>query len=167
MIDYHLHLWPHGSRDHPPSVEELQRFCDVASSRGVAEIAITEHLFRFSQADSLLRGFWSGAEDERLRASMETYWESHAAADLDRYVDVVQAAKSAGLPVVLGLEVDYYRGRMGEVAELLSGYPFDVLLGSVHWIGAWRFDDLDDEISMEMWNSASIERTWDLYTEAL
>ena len=46
--------------------------------------------------------------------------------------------------MVLGLEVDYYRGRMDEVADLLAGYPFDVLLGSVHWVGAWRFDDLDD-----------------------
>ena len=59
-------------------------------------------------------------------------------------MECVSAAKDAGLPVVLGLEVDYYRGRMDDVATLLAGYPFDVLLGSVHWLGTWRFDDIDD-----------------------
>ena len=66
---------------------------------------------------------------------MAAYWDHHARVDLDAYVEVVQAVKAEGLPVVLGLEVDYYQGRMDEVAELLAGYPFDVLLGSVHWLG--------------------------------
>ena len=30
---------------------------------------------------------------------------------------------------------------MDDVAALLAGYPFDVLLGSVHWLGAFMFDD--------------------------
>ena len=51
-----------------------------------------------------------------------------------------------GLPVLLGLEVDHYAGRMDEVAPVLAGYPFDVLLGSVHWIGGWGFDILEDPI---------------------
>ena len=43
---------------------------------------------------------------------------------------------------------------MDQVAGLLAGYPFDVLLGSVHWLGAWRFDDLDDPVSMAEWSAA-------------
>ena len=50
---------------------------------------------------------------------MARYWDDHARADLVTYVACVEAAKDAGLPVVLGLEVDYYRGRMDEVATLL------------------------------------------------
>ncbi len=146
MLDYHLHLWPHGQRDTAPTIEHLARYCEIAGRSGVSEIALTEHLFRFRQADLLLRGFWDSDPDPALRTSMAEYWDDHARADLDAYVDCVLAAKSAGLPVVLGLEVDYYRGRMDEVADLLSGYPFDVLLGSVHWLGIWRFDDLSDEI---------------------
>ena len=43
---------------------------------------------------------------------------------------------------------------MDEVAALLAGYPFDVLLGSVHWLGAWRFDVLDDPLVMAEWDVA-------------
>jgi histidinol-phosphatase (PHP family) len=79
----------------------------------------------------------------------------------------VLEAKAAGLPVLLGLEVDHYAGRMDEVGRLLAGYPFDVLLGAVHWIGAWGFDILEDPVVLAEWDKRSIESTWDGYTEAL
>ena len=39
---------------------------------------------------------------------MAEYWEFHATFDLDAYVACAQEAKEAGLPVVIGLEVDFY-----------------------------------------------------------
>src|SRR5438128_8629865 len=56
---------------------------------------------------------------------------------------------------------------MDDVADLLDGYPFDVLLGSVHWLGAWRFDDLEDAASLAEWRRRGVEETWAAYTEAL
>jgi histidinol-phosphatase (PHP family) len=167
MLDYHLHLWPHGQRDTAPTVDQVAEYCEIAQSAGVSEIALTEHLFRFVQADHLLGGFWEEDPDEDLRASMAAYWEDHARADLDAYVECVLQAKAQGLPVVLGLEVDYYRDRMDQVEQLLSGYPFDVLLGSVHWIGTWRFDDLDDPTSMGEWSVRDVDEAWDDYTLAM
>jgi histidinol-phosphatase (PHP family) len=167
MLDYHLHLWPHGQRDEPVTLERVAAYCDQAAATGVQEIALTEHLFRFRQADRLLGGFWAKEPDSALRASMAGYWADHATADLDAYVECVLSAKAAGLPVVLGLEVDYYADRMEEVGALLAGYPFDVLLGSVHWLGTWRFDDLDDEVSMAQWSAREVDAVWDDYTLAL
>lgn len=167
MIDYHLHLWPHDAVAVEPVVAQIADYCSKASEQGVTEIAITEHLFRFVQADRLLGGFWKDEADPALRASMEAYWSHHATADLDSYVACVEAAKAEGLPVVLGLEVDLYPGRMEDVASLLSGYPFDVLLGSVHWLGTWRFDDLDDALSMAMWPARKLDEVWSAYTDAM
>ena len=98
---------------------------------------------------------------------MADYWDFHATADLDAYVRCAQEAKDAGLPVVIGLEVDYYQGRMDEVAGLLGGYPFDVLLGSVHWLGAWRFDDIDVPLQMDEWSAREVDDCWEEYTLAL
>jgi histidinol-phosphatase (PHP family) len=168
VLDYHLHLWPHSQSHTPLQMEQLAAYCDRAQSAGVTELALTEHLFRFRQADALLRGFW---DDERvprpLADSMARYWDFHATADLDEYVQCAQEAADAGLPVVIGLEVDYYEGRMEAVGELLAGYPFDVLLGSVHWVGGWRFDDLDDPVSMAQWSARQIDDCWDAYTAAM
>ena len=168
MLDYHLHLWPHSEHETPLRPEQLAEYCARAQAAGVTELAVTEHLFRFRQADALLGGFW---DDERVTAalaeSMAEYWKFHATADLDAYVECALAAKEAGLPVVIGLEVDYYEGRMDDVADLLAGYPFDVLLGSVHWVGGWRFDDLDDPVSMAEWSARQVDDCWEAYTEAL
>ena len=168
VLDYHLHLWPHTDRATAPAVDRVAAYCARAQAAGVVEVALTEHLFRFAQADRLLGGFWEAAPDSpALRRSMADYWAFHATADLDAYVDTVLDAKRQGLPVVLGLEVDYYRGRMDKVAALLDDYPFDVLLGSVHWVGAWRFDDVDDAPSVAEWNVRAVDAVWDDYTCAI
>ncbi len=168
MLDYHLHLWPHDERDTPLSLDQLKAYCDKAQAAGVKELAVTEHLFRFRQAADLLGGFWSNDRvPAALAASMADYWDFHATADLDAYVRCAQEAQDAGLPVVIGLEVDFYRGQMDEVAGLLGGYPFDVLLGSVHWLDAWRFDDIDVPLQMAEWSARQVDDCWEEYTLAL
>ena len=169
MIDYHVHLWPHDERAEPAEqrLERLAIYCERAASRGVREIALTEHLFRFTQVNAVANEFWRSERDERLAEQIRAYFDFHATADLDRYVEDVLAAKAAGLPVVLGLEVDYYSGSMDRVAALLGGYPFDVLLGSVHWLGTWMFDNLSDGVSMSEWDRRGTEAAWAEYAQAI
>jgi len=166
VLDYHLHLWPHERADVSLSLEQIADYCEAARAAGVVEVALTEHLFRFVQSEPLVAGLFDD-EPPALRASMRAYWDHHARTDLDAYVETALAAKAAGLPVVVGLEVDHYRGRMDAVADLLDGYPFDVLLGSVHWLGAWRFDDLDDVVHMAEWPARRLEAAWSGYTDAI
>jgi histidinol-phosphatase (PHP family) len=64
--------------------------------------------------------------------------------------------------------VDYFRGQMDDVARLLDGYPFDVLLGSVHWIGAWQFDDVSpDGPHLAEWDARAVDDCWDAYTASM
>ncbi len=167
MLDYHLHLWPHEQRDVEATVEQVVAYCERAAQAGVVEIALTEHLFRFVQARALLDDFWDDLPPAGLRPGMAAYWDHHARADLDAYVAVVEAVKDEGLPVVLGLEIDYYPDRMDQVADLLAGYPFDVLLGSVHWLGTWRFDVLDEPLTLAEWGARALDAVWDDYTRAM
>jgi histidinol-phosphatase (PHP family) len=167
VLDYHLHLWEHGPRPLDATLEQVAAYCARAAEHGVTEIALTEHFHRFRQVDAIFRGWWDDDPDPNLRAAMAQYWSEEQGGDLDQYVEVVLAAKAEGLPVVLGLEVDFYRDRMHDVAALLDGYPFDVLLGSVHWIGAWGFDYLTDPRVAAEWDNRSIDSVWDAYTLAL
>lgn len=167
MLDYHLHLWPHTQRDAETTLEQVAAYCEQAAAAGVTEVAVTEHLFRFTQARDRLGGFWDDLPGDALRPGMVAYWDHHARVDLDAYVEVVEAAKTEGLPVVLGLEVDYYQDRMDDVADLLEGYPFDVLLGSVHWLGTWRFDVLDDPLVLAEWDARAVDAVWDEYAKAV
>ncbi|MGA8295926.1 MAG: histidinol-phosphatase [Acidimicrobiales bacterium] len=169
MIDYHVHLWPHPEKADPLELrlERLSVYCENARAEGVTEIALTEHFFRFRQGHECVGDFWKDDPNPEFVATMAGYFAHHATADLDEYVEAALAAKHAGLPVVIGLEVDFYAGQMDAVGNLLAGYPFDVLLGSVHWIGNWNFDLTRDEVAMAEWKRRDVEDVWRAYTDAL
>jgi histidinol-phosphatase (PHP family) len=171
VLDYHLHLWPHRDRDVTLSLDQIAAYCERARGAGVVEVALTEHLHRFTQATDVVGHFYEagpGADPSpERRRTMAEYWAWHARNDLEAYVEAALEAKAAGLPVVLGLEVDYFRGQMGAVADLLAQYPFDVLLGSVHWLGAWRFDAVNEAGVMAEWDTRELDRSWEQYTVAM
>jgi histidinol-phosphatase (PHP family) len=169
VIDYHVHLWPHEIRAEASEqrLERLTVYCEQAAAAGVDEIALTEHFHRFTQGRAAVGDFWRDEPDSPFAASMGAYFDHHATADLDSYVEAAVEARATGLPLVVGLEVDYYPEKMDAVARLLSGYPFDVLLGSVHWLGSWQFDWVREETNRAEWDRQPIEETWRRYTAAL
>ncbi len=144
MSDYHLHLHPHTPRPDAPPMGvypdgHIERFVEAALARGVTELGFTEHLYRCVEAEPLLGHWWERDPDPTLRAAMEAWVTSERNLSLPRYVEAVLDAKARGLPVKLGLEVDFVPGTEEAVIDLLAGYPFDFLIGSVHWVGAWNF----------------------------
>ncbi|WP_457629894.1 histidinol-phosphatase HisJ family protein [Oceanithermus sp.] len=55
-------------------------------------------------------------------------------------VEQARAAAPAGFYVGLGLEADFHPGTESFVRQQLEAYPYDYVIGSVHFIGAWPFD---------------------------
>lgn len=143
MSDYHLHLHAHGTDGapapggYPPGY--IERYVDAAMARGVAELGFTEHLYRCVESEAALGRWWEDDADARLRAEFAEWIGAERTLSLERYVDAVTDAKARGLPVKLGLEVDFVPGTEEAVLELLAPFPFDYLVGSIHWIGAWNF----------------------------
>jgi histidinol-phosphatase (PHP family) len=142
IVDYHMHLRaPNESIDH--SVAAVERFVEVAAERGLAEIGFTEHVYYFQET----RPLWSAP-----------YHLERSSYALEPYVDAVVAAKERGLPVKLGLEVDYVPGKEAETAEILGPYPWDYLIGSIHFIGE---DGIDGPPSLV--DRVGAEEAWRRY----
>ena len=146
IVDYHIHLRaPDESIDH--SVDSVERFVQVASERGIDELGFTEHVYYFQETRSL----WSVPYQlERCRHPIETY------------VEAIVEAKRQGLPVKLGLEVDYVPGREEETRQILAPYPWDYLIGSIHFIGG---HGVDGEPSLV--GAVGVEEAWQRYWDVL
>jgi histidinol-phosphatase (PHP family) len=116
-VDYHVHtrLCGHATGEPADYVRE-------AIERGLREIGFADHM-------PFLR-----MRDERLTMAPE---------ELPRYVDSVREAGEAatGTAVRLGIEMDYFPGQMDEIWEAASAFEFDYVLGSVHYIDGWGFND--------------------------
>ena len=146
IVDYHMHLRaPDESVEH--RVDAVERFVDRARERGVDEVGFTEHVYYFEQTAEI----WD-----------VPYQTERCGYDLDEYVEVVLEARSRGMPIKLGLEVDYVGDRQERLAELLDPYPWDYLLGSVHWIDGTAVDQ-----EPGIWQGRSVELVWELYFAAL
>ena len=167
MIDYHLHLWPHSESSTWFQLDQIAAYCDEAALHGVSEIALTEHSHRFADVAAVVGPFWTRYGHEPTSSMMAEYWDFHARNSLEEYVTLAQRAKDEGLPVKIGLEVDYYKDQMDDVAALFAQYPFDVLIGSVHWLGTWHLDDIDDDVNMHEWAVRDVDQCWRAYALAL
>jgi 2-C-methyl-D-erythritol 2,4-cyclodiphosphate synthase len=67
--------------------------------------------------------------------------------------------------VKLGLEVDWVGERADELADRLAPYPFDYLLGSVHWLDGVH--GVDGAVGGGAWEKWSEDEVWRRYVEAL
>ena len=148
IADYHMHLRDDGGGiDH--TADAAERFVERARERGVDEIGFTEHVYYFMQT----KRFWPWP-----------YYTERCVYDLDVYVDALVEAKRRGLPVKVGLEVDWAGEGADELADVLAPYPWDFVLGSVHMV-----DDLavDNGVGLGIWAESTEDDVWRRYVETL
>ena len=140
----------------------IEAYVEAGRARGVTQIAITEHLFRFREAFDLLYGWWDEDPDPHLASMARQYWQDHVSGSVADYVRVIEQAKRDGLPVLLGLEMDWVHGRAQDLAKFLSPYDWDIVLGSVHWIGSFGFDQRQ---TLDEWAKRDVGTVWQDYGE--
>jgi histidinol-phosphatase (PHP family) len=141
IVDYHMHLIADDAIE--AKAEPVEHYVETAARRGVDEIGFTEHVYLFRQSLPL----WT-----------LPYHRERCRHDLDEYCDAVVEAKRQGLPVKLGLEVDYVPGRLDELRDALAPYPWDFLLGSIHWLDGHAVD-----LEPGVWAELPVEEIWRRY----
>jgi len=119
-VDYHLHtsLCGHASG-------EINDYLEQALKMGIEEIGFSDHYPLYFLSPERAIPNYAMSESQ-----------------LPLYVDMVQQlAKTTSIKVKLGIEVDYVPGYEKELADKLTAYPFDYIIGAVHFIDGWGFDN--------------------------
>ncbi len=163
LIDAHTHLQPHGAC-RPVNRALIEQYVEAALGAGLDGIVFTEHLFRFREAYDLLGGWWNADPNPQLAATTAAYWRDHVNLKLPEYVDLIEDAKSAGLPVFLGIEMDWLPGKAETLRRILAPHAWDLVLGAVHWIGAFGFDS--DEV-IDEWQRRDVDAVYAEYTQLI
>lgn len=159
--DYHMHLErdEHGGPC-PYTPERIARYVEAARRRGVDEIGITEHCHRFREFRPIMADLFEG---RRQHPEVVRWLEGDFREPLQRYVEAVQQARAAGLPVRLSLEVDYLPDRVDQIRSALQGVPWDYVLGSVHFVDGQPVDFSPDVT----WPEADADAVWRRYFQLL
>jgi histidinol-phosphatase (PHP family) len=146
LTDYHLHLRPDEEREAARyfTAENVDRYLAAAEEHGIAELGVSEHVYRFRQA---------------LEVWRHPFWEEEARDDLDEYCEFI-----ATTPLRLGIEADFVPGAEDRMANLLDAREFDYVVGSVHFLG----NRAVDHEGYDVWEAQTDpDEVWRRYFEAL
>ncbi|MFK7909016.1 MAG: histidinol-phosphatase [Akkermansiaceae bacterium] len=139
--DYHTHtpLCRHATG-------EPEEYIDRAIERGVAEYGISDH------APQMPEPF----DDWRMSADqLPEYFE---------WIDRARGHAGDKLKVRAGLECDWLPGNETWLEDLAARYPWDYMIGSIHYLGGgdkpW---DFDNPAWLGRWAETDVELAWDTY----
>jgi histidinol-phosphatase (PHP family) len=148
LTDYHVHLRtddPDASAAEYFSSANAERYREAAGERGIDELGVSEHVYRFRQA---------------LEVWQHPFWMRYAIDDLDAYCAFVREETD----LRLGIEADFVPGGEDRMANLLEERDFDYVVGSVHFLreGAVDMDDYS------VWDTGrSVEEVWRRYFQTI
>lgn len=123
LADYHTHTVRCGH-----ATGSMEAYVEAAIARGLGEIGFSDHVPMY----------WLPEEKRDPTGAM-------AMAELEEYVSDVLRLRERypEIPVRLGLEADYIPGHEEALVRLLEAYPWDYVIGSVHFLDDWNFDHPD------------------------
>ena len=139
LPDYHMHtfLCKHASGG-------AAEYKKAAQAQGIPEICFADHC---PNPDGY---------DPDIRMDMGRFPE---------YRKMVRAQQGKERPKVLfGIEADYYNGCETFLSEWLPAQGFDFILGSVHYIEDWGFDN---PAQRHVWDSVDVASIWRKYFELI
>jgi histidinol-phosphatase (PHP family) len=148
LTDYHVHLRQdelENTAEAAFTAENVERYREAASERGVEELGVAEHVYRFAQT---------------LEVWQHPFWQRQARDDLDAYCEFVKNKTD----LKLGIEADFVPGREDKMANLLESRDWDYVIGSIHFLREGAIDMRGD---YDIWRSSTPDKVWKRYFETL
>lgn len=127
-------------RHGPYSREWLDLYRAKAKQAGLRMVAIVEHLYRFWEYQNLYERNLHLGKDSVGQSQLQ--WLQQVASDsLPDFVTFLEEEKQRwaedGIELKIGIDLDYFPGEEGMLAEVIGAYPWDVCIGGVHFIQGW------------------------------
>jgi histidinol-phosphatase (PHP family) len=142
VSDYHMHTPLCGH-----AVGEPEAYVERAREVGLSEIGFSDHAPLVSGPDP--RYTMSYAELPKYQAMMDRV-----------------RAKFPDYTIKVGLEADFVPGFEDKTQAILDAYPYDYVIGSVHFIENWAFDDPDPPQNLK-WKEKDVDTVYRDYYRLL
>ncbi|KIL39784.1 histidinol phosphatase [Gordoniibacillus kamchatkensis] len=130
------------------SEEWLGYYFAEGKARGIERFGMVDHLYRFTE----FRSYYEShiVMDDTPLGRMQRYWlDRVCVGSIEPFLQAVRHAKRAGYPVSLGVEADFFPGGEAELRRLLAHYELDYVIGSVHFLDGWGFDNPEAQYMFE------------------
>jgi histidinol-phosphatase (PHP family) len=141
IADYHMHTPLCGHAKGAP-----KEYAQHAVKVGLQEIGFSDHAPFVHKVDP------------RVTMSMAQLPEYY------RMIEEVQSLYKSELRIKVALEADFLPGYEEKTKKILEDYPYDYVIGSVHFIKSWGFDDPGQR---KQWGAQDVNKVYRDYFDLL
>lgn len=133
LCDMHIHL-----EQGPYTVSYAEQFVEQAERMNLTEINLLEHSVRFKEFHNTFKeaGEYSAYQNKWLQNKIKT------AGSLDDFKKLACDIRSRNysVKVSFGLEICWFEQHGNYISSLVDDDFFDYIIGSVHWVDNWTFN---------------------------
>ena len=141
IADYHMHTPLCGHAIGAPS-----EYAQTAVKVGLEEIGFSDH------------APFVHMEDPGITMNIRQLPEYY------QMIENVRKEYKGSLRVKIAIEADYIPGYEAQTKALLDDYPYDYVIGSVHFIKEWGFDNPDER---KQWDEKDVNQVYRDYYQLL
>jgi len=108
--------------------------------KGIQRFGMVDHLYRFEE----FRGYYEKyiLMDDSELGRLQRYWFDRVrTCSIEDFLIGARKMQAKGIPLSVGVEADYFPGGEAELKALLAPYELDYVIGSVHFLDGWGFDN--------------------------
>ncbi|PHC55245.1 histidinol phosphate phosphatase domain-containing protein [Bacillus toyonensis] len=133
-------------KEGPFTAKWIDLYLEEALRKGIKEVGIVDHLYRFHESKVYYEKYVN-ISDSKLGRLQKEWLDQVRVVSLYDFTKSIEEAKERwskrGVTLKLGIEADYFIGCEEELKELLALGDFDYVIGSVHFLSGWGFDNPD------------------------
>ena len=141
LVDYHMHTPLCGHAEGAP-----EDYARQAVAVGLKEIGFSDHAPLLAH------------ERENISMEPEELPEYH------RMIKAVKEQFQGGLEIKIGIEADFDPGYENQTLAMLDAFPYDYVIGSVHFLEDWGFDNPDE---IKIWEQVDVTDIYRKYYRLL
>jgi histidinol-phosphatase (PHP family) len=137
LVDYHVHTARCGH-----ATGAMERYVEHAIAAGLTELGFSDHLYMY----------WLPPARRDPKLGMAE-WEH------DFYIEDVERCRqryASDISIRLATEADFIPGHEAELDRILRRYDWDYVIGSVHFVDEWGFDDARYMSRFDAWDTDAL-----------
>ncbi len=120
----------------------IERYMKLGKERGIGRFGIVDHLYRFDEFKDYYEKYML-VDDSDLGRIQHEWLDKVRIGSIEQYLNAVRRMQKQGHPISIGVEADFFPGGEAELKRLLDRYELDYVIGSVHFVDGWGFDNPD------------------------
>lgn len=153
MKDLHIHI-----ERGPYTKEWIDQFVNKAVQMNIDEINLLEHSIRIKE-------FHPTFKEAREYSLYQQRWfngKEKEAHSIEEYIALIDMIRASDYPIKInfGMEICWFEQHEEYIRDLVSNGYFDYLIGSVHWVDNWTFNQRKYQ-----WKNRDVDEIYRRYYE--